>query len=158
MFKKSSLTRLITILFVTAMVLSACAQTPAATTVAPQETQPAASKLSVGVVLPTKNEPRWIQDETRFNDAFTAAGVQVQILFSDGDSAKEKANVEALINQGVKVIIICPQDATAAAAAADEARAMKMWAISALIISGGAMLAAMAAAFVAFLALRHWTI
>ena len=32
---------------------------------------------------------------------------------------------------------------------------MKMWAISALIISGGAMLAAMAAAFVAFLALRQ---
>jgi hypothetical protein len=46
----------------------------------------------------------------------------------------------------------------AAREAADEARAMKMWAISALIISGGAMLAAMAAAFVAFLALRHWTI
>ena len=42
--------------------------------------------------------------------------------------------------------------------AVDEARAMKMWAISALIISGGAMLAAMAAAFVAFLALRQGTI
>ncbi len=42
----------------------------------------------------------------------------MQILFSDGDSAKEKANVESLINQGVKVIIICPHDATAAAAAA----------------------------------------
>ena len=46
----------------------------------------------------------------------------VQVLFSDGDSAKEKANVESLISQGVKVIIICPQDATAAAAAAQEAR------------------------------------
>jgi len=76
----------------------------------------------VGVVLPTKNEPRWIQDETRFNDAFKAAGYKVQILFSDGDSAKEKANVEALIAQKVQVIIICPQDATAAAAAAAEAR------------------------------------
>ena len=42
--------------------------------------------------------------------------------------------------------------------AVDEARAMKMWAISALIVSGGAMLAAMAAAFVAFLALRQGTI
>jgi putative multiple sugar transport system substrate-binding protein len=80
-------------------------------------------KLSVGVVLPTKDEPRWIQDETRFNDAFKAAGYDVQILFSQGDSAKEKANVESLIAQGVKVIIICPQDATAAAAAAAEARA-----------------------------------
>jgi putative multiple sugar transport system substrate-binding protein len=77
---------------------------------------------SVGVILPTKNEPRWIQDETRFNDAFKAAGVEVQVLFSDGDSAKERANVEALISQGVKVIILCPQDASAAGAAVQEAR------------------------------------
>jgi len=87
----------------------------------PAPEKPAAA-FSVGVVLPTKDEPRWIQDETRFKDAFKAAGYDVQILFSQGDSAKEKANVEALIAQGVKVIIICPQDATAAAAAAQEAR------------------------------------
>ena len=58
--------------------------------------------LAVGVVLPTKDEPRWIQDQTRFQNAFTAAGVNVQILFSQGDSAVEKKNVESLISQGVK--------------------------------------------------------
>ncbi len=78
-------------------------------------------KLAVGVVLPTKDEPRWIQDQTRFNDAFTAAGYDVTILFSQGSSAVEKTNVEALISKGVKVLVICPQDASAAAAAADEA-------------------------------------
>ena len=77
---------------------------------------------SVGVVLPTKDEPRWIQDQTRFNDAFSAAGYDVEILFSEASSAKEKENVEALITKGVQVIIICPQDSTAAAAAAEEAR------------------------------------
>ncbi len=87
-------------------------------------------KLSVGVVLPTKDEPRWIQDETRFNDAFKAAGYDVQILFSQGDSAVEKTNVQSLISSGVKVIIICPQDATAAAAAAAEARAAGVKVIS----------------------------
>jgi putative multiple sugar transport system substrate-binding protein len=80
------------------------------------------SKLAVGVVLPTKDEERWTQDQTRFQDAFTKAGVNVQILFSEKDSAKEKANVESLISTGVKVIIICPVDGSAAAAAADEAR------------------------------------
>ena len=134
MFKKNSLNIVITFLFISAMVLSACAQATATTapqvTTAPEVTQPPAAKLSVGVVLPTKDEPRWIQDETRFNDAFKAAGYDVQILFSQGDSAKEKANVEALISQGVKVIIICPQDATAAAAAADEARAAGVKVIS----------------------------
>ncbi len=84
--------------------------------------QPATEKLAVGIVLPTKDEPRWIQDETRFKDAFTAAGYEVEILFSQGDSAKEKANVETLITKGVKVLIICPHDGTAAAAAAEAAR------------------------------------
>jgi putative multiple sugar transport system substrate-binding protein len=95
---------------------------PAATT-APAATVASASAFQVGIVLPTKDEPRWIQDQTRFNDAFKASGTTVQILFSQGDPAKEKANVESLISQGIKVLIICPQDATAAAAAVDEAHA-----------------------------------
>jgi len=87
-------------------------------------------KLAVGVVLPTKDEERWTQDETRFRDAFKKAGYNVQILFSEKDSAKEKANVESLISQGVKAIIICPVDASAAAAAADEAHAAGIKVIS----------------------------
>lgn len=90
----------------------------------------AAPKLDVGIVLPTKDEPRWIQDETRFNDALKTAGYTAEILFSQGSSAKEKENVEALITKGVKVLIICPQDATAAAAAADDARAAGIKVIS----------------------------
>jgi putative multiple sugar transport system substrate-binding protein len=81
------------------------------------------SQLAVGIVLPTKDEPRWIQDETRFKEALVQAGYQVEILFSQGDSAKEKANVESLLTKGIKVLIICPQDGTAAAAAATAARA-----------------------------------
>jgi putative multiple sugar transport system substrate-binding protein len=81
----------------------------------------AVKKLSVGIILPTKDEPRWIQDETRFRDALEKAGYSVEILFSQGDSARERANVEALIAKGVEVIIMTPQDGAAAAAAADEA-------------------------------------
>jgi ABC-type sugar transport system ATPase subunit len=66
------------------------------------------SNPSVGVVLPTKDEPRWIQDMTHFQEAFKAAGYDVEILFSQGDSAREKANVEALVNRGIEVLIICP--------------------------------------------------
>ena len=28
----------------------------------------------VGIVLPTRDEPRWVQDETRFQEALAAAG------------------------------------------------------------------------------------
>ena len=118
----------VAVLAIAGMLLSAC--TPAATQ-APAATQPpSGTELAVGIVLPTKDEPRWIQDETRFKEALTAAGYDVQILFSQGDSAKEKANVEALISQGIKVLIICPQDGTAAAAAADAARAAGVKVIS----------------------------
>lgn len=120
MSQKRVLFSLMVILVIAATLLAACQ--PAATQQA--ATQPAASgeKLAVGIVLPTKDEPRWIQDETRFKEALSAAGYQVEILFSQGSSAKEKENVEALLTKGIKVLIICPQDGTAAAAAVEEAR------------------------------------
>ncbi len=140
MSRSNYLPRLAFALLIIAFVISACAApAPAPTavpqptaaaqptaapppTAAPQPTAPPAAKLAVGIVLPTKDEPRWIQDETRFKEALTKAGYDVEILFSQGDSAKEKANVEALVAKGVKVIIITPQDASAAAAAAETAR------------------------------------
>ena len=108
---------LMAILVIGSTLLAACGSAPA-------EEAPAAEgqKLAVGIVLPTKDEPRWVQDEARFEEALVAAGYDVEILFSQGDSAKEKSNVEDLITKGVKVIIITPQDGAAAAAAAEAAR------------------------------------
>ena len=83
----------------------------------PQDTDGDEVTGSVGIVLPTKEEPRWIQDETRFKDLLTEAGYKVEILFSEGDSAKEKENVESLITKGIEVLIICPHDGSGAAAA-----------------------------------------
>ena len=65
----------------------------------------------VGIVLPTSEEPRWLQDQARFQQAFKAAGYEAEILFSQGDAAREKANVDALLKKGIKVLIICPQGA-----------------------------------------------
>jgi putative multiple sugar transport system substrate-binding protein len=140
---RKNLYGLFAVLLMAAFALSACgpaatptqaAPPPTTAPAMPAATQPpaatAAPAFAVGIVLPTKNEPRWIQDETRFNDAFKASNTTVQVLFSDGDSAKEKANVETLISQGIKVLIICPQDATAAGAAVDEAHAAGIKVIS----------------------------
>jgi putative multiple sugar transport system substrate-binding protein len=97
------------------------AEAPAAE--APAAEAPAASGApQIGIVLPTKDEPRWIQDEARFRDLLGTAGVPVEILFSQGSSATEKSNVESLLTKGAKVIILTPQDGAAAAAAAEAAR------------------------------------
>jgi putative multiple sugar transport system substrate-binding protein len=47
-------------------------------------------QLAVGIVLPTKDEPRWIQDETRFQDALKNTPYSAEILFSQGDPLKKK--------------------------------------------------------------------
>jgi len=72
---------------------------------------------NVGIVLPTKSESRWPMAQKQFESALPGA----TILFSNGDTATEKTNVESLISKGVKVIVVCPQDATAAAAEVNEA-------------------------------------
>jgi len=129
---------ILSVLMLLSILVAGCA--PAATTAAPttaaQNTSaPAAttapsSSLAVGIVLPTKSEPRWIQDQGRFQDALKAAGYNVQVLFSEGSSATEKTNVESLLTQGIKVLILCPQDSKAAAAAVEEAQAAGVKVIS----------------------------
>lgn len=81
------------------------------------------SGVDVGIVLPTKDEPRWVQDEQRFKDALADSDYSTEILFSQGSSAKEKENVEALLSKGIKVLIITPHDGPAAAAAVEAAKA-----------------------------------
>ncbi len=121
--------KILIMILVLAMVisLSACGDAPATqnTEQKPATTKPSQSTsadLDIGIVLPTKDEPRWIQDETRFTEALNSTDFDVEVLFSQGDSAKEKQNVEALIAKGIKVLIICPQDGAAAASAAEAAK------------------------------------
>lgn len=79
-------------------------------------------EIQVGIVLPTKDEPRWLQDQAQFENILGEAGFTNQVLFSQGSSATEKTNVETLISQGIDVLIICAQDGAAAAAAVEEAK------------------------------------
>lgn len=81
------------------------------------------NSVDIGIILPTKEEPRWVQDEVRFKEALKDTDYNVEILFSQGDSAREKQNVETLIAKGIKVLIITPHDGAAAAAAVKAAKA-----------------------------------
>jgi len=96
-------------LLLSVMALTACA--------------PAKATVDIGIVLPTRDEPRWIQDETRFKDALEDSGYSVEILFSQGSTATELANVETLLAKGIKVLIITAQDGDAAGAAVEKAKA-----------------------------------
>jgi len=86
--------------------------------------------IDVGIVLPTKDEPRWIQDQQRFESVIGSTDYSVEVLFSQGSSANEKTNVETLIAKGIKVLIICAQDAAAAASSVEAAKAAGVTVIS----------------------------
>ena len=143
---RTKLSALLVLFALAGSLLAACGSAPAAApTAATGGTEPTAAtgavapttapsgsseKLAVGIVLPTKDETRWTQDEARFKEALAKAGYQVEILFSEKDSAKEKANVESLITKGIKVLIITPVDGTAAASTAAAAHAAGVKVIS----------------------------
>ena len=83
----------------------------------------ASETIEVGIILPTKDEPRWLQDQKQFETILGDAGFTSQVLFSQASSATEKTNVETLISKDMKVLIICAQDGAAAAAAVEAAKA-----------------------------------
>ena len=75
-------------------------------------------KIKIGVVLPDASEERWAnQDGKFFKEELDklGKGYEYEILFSDGDEAKEKQNVEALIAKGAEVIIITVEGSGAGA-------------------------------------------
>jgi len=124
---------ILSVLVIGSMLFAACkpqAEEPVVEEPTEEEVVEPTEELAVGIVLPTKDEPRWIQDQTRFQDKLAELGYDVEILFSQADPSQEKANVEALITKGAKVIILCPHDSAAAAASAEAARAAGVKVIS----------------------------
>ncbi|MCF7924941.1 MAG: substrate-binding domain-containing protein [Candidatus Izimaplasma sp.] len=79
------------------------------------------SQLDIGIVFPTQNEERWIQDEARFESFLDDTEYSYEILFSDGDSQIEASNIDTLISKGIEVLIITPHDSEAAETAVQKA-------------------------------------
>ncbi len=93
-------------------------------------TNKSAVDTQVGVVLRDRDNPYWLKIGNQFYGALTATGHTVTVYYSQNDTAIEKSNVETLISQGIQVLIICPVDDYAAAAAVQEARAAGVKVIS----------------------------
>ena len=79
-------------------------------------------ELEIGIILPTKEEDRWLADEAKFLELIKENGYKADIMYSQASAATEQTNVEALIAKGIKVLIICPFDVQAAAATVKKAK------------------------------------
>lgn len=72
-------------------------------------------KIKIGISLPTQREERWVLDKENFEKVAKELGVEVAIQIADNDAAKQQAQCENLISQGIDVLILAPHDGTAAA-------------------------------------------
>lgn len=79
-------------------------------------------QIDIGIVLPTKDESRWLADEAKFIELIEANDYKAEIMYSQANSATEKTNVESLISKGMKVLIICPFDVAAAGSTVELAK------------------------------------
>ena len=104
---------------------------------------------------------RMISNKQLFLDLEALSEEQIEVGLDSGvwgDPARPVVERHLAQLKMARVEAAAAEQLASARDAINEARAMKVWAMSALIIAGGAMLAAMASAFIAFLALGKGTI
>ncbi|MDR1106470.1 MAG: substrate-binding domain-containing protein [Treponema sp.] len=87
-------------------------------------------KIKIGISLPTQREERWVLDRQSFEKVAADAGIEVAIQIADNDAARQQAQCENLISQGIDALILAPHDGDAAKNIADMAHEAKIPVIS----------------------------
>jgi D-xylose transport system substrate-binding protein len=85
--------------------------------------QPKDDKITIGLSMSTLQEERWQRDRDSFVAKATQLGAEVKVQAADLDDAKQISQAENLISQGVDVLVVIPNNASAAAAIVDKAKA-----------------------------------
>jgi D-xylose transport system substrate-binding protein len=80
-----------------------------------------AAGIKVGLSLPTQREERWVKDKLTMEAEAKKRGVDLRVQVTDNDAAKQVAQCENLVSQGVKVLILAPHDASSASVIVDKA-------------------------------------
>jgi D-xylose transport system substrate-binding protein len=80
-----------------------------------------AAGVKVGLSLPTQREERWVKDKQVMEAEAKKLGVDLRVQVTDNDAAKQVAQCENLISQGIKVLILAPHDASSASVIIDKA-------------------------------------
>ena len=81
-------------------------------------------KLVVGLVLPTQQEERWVRDMETMVQAAENASIDLRVQISRNDQMQQNDQIDQLLTQGIKVLILAPHDADVAAAAVKKAKSL----------------------------------
>ena len=85
---------------------------------------------SVGVSMPTQTTERWIADGAAVKSQLEEAGFDVDLQFANDDIPTQGQQIDQMITQGVKVLIIAAIDGTALAPQLENAAAQGIKIIS----------------------------
>jgi putative multiple sugar transport system substrate-binding protein len=61
---------------------------------------------TIGVALPQKTSENWVLAENLFNDGLTEAGYDPIVQFANGGVSEQQNQIQAMIEQGVKVLVV----------------------------------------------------
>ncbi len=76
----------------------------------------------IGIAMPNTVVPRWQTDAETLKNELEYSGQEAVIIFADNTKETQIANIESLIEQGCKVLIICPVDGRALTEVLDKAK------------------------------------
>jgi D-xylose transport system substrate-binding protein len=79
-------------------------------------------KVKVGISLPTQREERWVRDKEQMIAKAEELGVELVVKVADADTQEQIQQVEAILTEGVDVLILAPNDASASASLVDMAK------------------------------------
>ncbi len=81
------------------------------------QSEEASDEARVGLVVSTLNNPFFVDLRDGAQEEADGAGIELLVLDSQNDAARELGNVEDLVTQGVDVILINPADSDAVGSA-----------------------------------------
>ena len=94
----------------------------------PRRNQP--EPLRVAFLMDTVAHERWKRDRELFIERIKERGAEPIVEVADGDSAKQLAQAQALLEKGVNVLVVIPHDAQRAGAIVEAAKARNVPVVS----------------------------
>ena len=76
---------------------------------------------TIGISMPTKSEERWNKDGNNLKAKLEKAGYKVILSFADDKPAQQNADIENMVNNDAKIVVVASKDGTAVGPAVEKA-------------------------------------
>ncbi|MCI1984003.1 MAG: sugar-binding protein [Bifidobacteriaceae bacterium] len=77
---------------------------------------------TIGISMPTKSEERWNKDGNGLKKDLEAKGYKVILSFADDKPAQQNADIENMVNNSAKIVVVAAKDGTAVGPAVEKAK------------------------------------